>query len=54
MQTGRQQAKKNPANLLFIFKHIAVMPDARQGSGMVIDLVDVLDELRPLAVIRGG
>ncbi len=91
IEDGALDQAKNLANLPFIFKHVAIMPDTHQGYGMPIggviatkdviipsvrgknsldeapgaykdietvienqkDLVKILVELRPLAVIKG-
>jgi len=36
IEDGALQQAKNLANLPFIFKHIAIMPDSHQGYGMPI------------------
>ena len=36
LEDGAEQQAKNLANLSFIYKHIAIMPDAHQGFGMPI------------------
>jgi tRNA-splicing ligase RtcB len=36
IEAGALEQAKNLANLPFVFKHIAIMPDAHQGYGMPI------------------
>jgi len=36
LEPGAEQQAKNLANLPFIFKHVAIMPDSHQGYGMPI------------------
>ncbi len=39
IEDGALEQAKNLANLPFIFKHIAIMPDAHQGYGMPIGAI---------------
>ena len=36
IEDGAVQQAKNLANLPFVFKHVAIMPDSHQGYGMPI------------------
>jgi tRNA-splicing ligase RtcB len=45
MDSGALAQVKNLANLPFIFKHVAVMPDAHQGYGMPIGGVMASEEM---------
>jgi tRNA-splicing ligase RtcB len=45
IEAGAFEQAKNLANLPFIFKHVAVMPDAHQGYGMPIGGVMATDEV---------
>ncbi len=51
IEEGALQQAKNLANLPFIFKHVAIMPDAHQGYGMPIGgVMAALDVVVPNAV----
>ena len=43
MEDGAEKQAKNVANLPFVFKHVAIMPDAHQGYGCPIGGVVALD-----------
>jgi len=45
IEDGALAQAKNLANLPFIFKHIAIMPDAHQGYGMPIGGVMATQEV---------
>ena len=43
IEDGALEQAQNIANLPFLFKHVAIMPDAHQGYGMPIGGVAALD-----------
>src|SRR5665648_512037 len=45
IESGAFEQARNLANLPFIFRHVAVMPDAHQGYGMPIGGVMASDEV---------